>query len=58
VAADWPRLIAAAIRSKERPAHRALREIIRFMVNLLQPGCSSETYLDSTERGGGLYAFE
>src|SRR5579864_6411771 len=50
VPADWPTLIAAAIRTKERPAHRALRKITRFIINLLQPGCSSETYPDSTGR--------
>jgi len=48
VPTDWPTLIAAAIRNKERLAHTTLRETMDFIVNLLQPEYSSETCLDST----------
>src|ERR1700722_435206 len=50
VPTDWPTLIAAAIRNKERLAHTTLRETMDFIVNLLQPEYSSETCLDSTAR--------
>lgn len=42
---------------KQREAcQKTLREITRFMVNLLEPGCNSETYLDSTGREVAAFA--